>query len=526
MIELLSKIWFSLLCAACLAGGTLLWTVQTWAAPHMPLVICGVGAAAIIGIAVRSRRGQPQSEVANAQVEPHGSMGFEGPLALHIIPLALGVVLCGSWLFSPVRQQAVAFASSINLLSVQSMQADPEISVRATACRELLRNGNPSQRDSLLEVFHESTDLRERCLQPALEAKIPLARWVAQNVAQRWRRDLMSPIGAVSEQRACEIATHLAGLARPADRLQLLRQSLASSSETTRRCFTQALGDVSDLSKIVGDPAAVTDEMADALLDPLAQRVFFDPSLINKAWSSPDNQRWVWRLACDVAGEGRSARNRTGAEVLKSITYHLSCDWSPGTSAASFETLNWARVCQSLRQPLAASPEADSLCPALTPHLVNAAVEYAKGMVAVGLSKYTMRVAAVDISSTPVGAGRGPTEEEKAAAKIFSMNPEELFGKDNYPKRSGCREIMMAMFPGDERFAAADAFARMGGAKIDCANLSANSTVGEAYKRLNEVRNGEELEFDSLFDRRYLEKTHGTAAVNSTLRRMERIRRE
>src|SRR5690554_2957013 len=64
-LDLLSKIWFSMLGAACLVVGVMLWAVQAWAAPYLPLVLGIVGAGAILLIILKSEPAEKSTTISN-----------------------------------------------------------------------------------------------------------------------------------------------------------------------------------------------------------------------------------------------------------------------------------------------------------------------------------------------------------------------------------------------------------------------------------------------------------------------------
>lgn len=518
MLEFLSKIWFSVLCALCLVAGALLWAVQTWAAPYMPLVICGLGVALILGITLKSHhdaKAAASAGKAGVEVESKRDLG------LQIAPLVIAVIVCALWLFAPVRQAAAGVASEFNLLTEQSMRTDPDRGVRTAACRVLLRTAAPSERDSLLDTFYASQNLRDDCLQAEIDANNPLASWIAKRVAQRWRHDLANATGERTEEQACQTARQLSNLGRADDRVQLLQYALRASSPKARQCFVEALGDISDISTIVGAPESVPDALAAELIEPLTQRVFFDKSARDLRWSSANNKRWVWSLSCSMVSSANVVMHRDAGRSLDSMAYRLSCAWNSDTTVATLESVRWPQICPDLAQPLRESAGAESLCPVIMPHLVEVAVERAQNMVRIAASSFSMHSAAADVATTPVGAGRGLTKSGAATNKLLNMTASDLFGDEYAQRRVGCQDMTTQILGAIKRSEATEAVQKMGRTGVDCGPRPGEKTLGENYAKLKKVRSAKNPKFDTFLDRRYLNKTYGKDNVDAEVEGMK-----
>lgn len=529
MLKNVSNFWFSPLCALCVGVGTLLWALQVWAAPFLPLLVALAGAIIIISIILLSRL-MPAAPPVHAPTPQDPTplsvapLNFEGPLALHIAPLALAVLVCATWLLAPVRQHASALAGSLNLLTTQAMQDDPSASVRIAACQQLLKRAPAGERERMLDAFYASDELRADCLQPALNQKNPLAQWTATQMAQRWRRDLYAQDGPASDESACQVATRLAHLGRPRDRIQLLRLSLATDHDATQDCFTHALGDTPLLATIAGPASDLPSETAHALLTLLTDRVFFDRAAATTGWASNENQQWVWELACHAANSQDVGLRHVARDTLAPITMNLSCDWSPNTTLHDFRTVSWPQLCTALQPALSRDPSAASLCPVVVPLLVETAVLEAQSRVAIPISRAQMRATAQEIASTPVGAGSGPTQQEINLQKVLAMTPEQLYGKGNFPKRNQrqCVDIMARLFPNDDRALADEALARMERSGLDCNSFSDQDTIGSAYQRMQQFRNSPNPQIDSVVDRRPMDRKYGKAAVDDAFGKITR----
>lgn len=500
--------------------------MQAWAAPYLPLIICSAGAALLAGIWL--------SASGALAADAPSSAPARGEQLLQLTPLLAAPLIGALWLFAPVRAHAVDLASSLQLLSTQSMQVDPDSSVRRAACRAVLTNPQNADQKQLLHVFSDSPELRRDCLTPALRAETPLASWIATNMVAQWEQSF-DDMDALSSQEACQLAEKLTDIGRPSDRLRLLLLALNTTQSDQASCFDPLLGDISNLSELLSASDIHTESTIQAMLTPLVERVFFDAEAASRGWNSPPNQRALWSRVCESSSRGKPADQTRARALLKPLTLQLSCDWPKEISADSFNALNWGEVCADLEDTLATSARAEDLCPLINPHLVEAAISRAKALVAISAARYAADADAERISTTSIASGQpGGSGGRKIAGghhfrhtttfRADLKKQREALKEDaerqdcDGPRRAVLTKLATSLFEGDERDLALQKFD-----SIDLDNLECGPSNFEQIADFVQKLDGPEpLSIDRLMDQEYLERELGPQGAKRLLNKVAR----
>jgi hypothetical protein len=516
MLEFLHKTWLPMLGALCLAVGCLVWAMQTWAAPYLPLVICAVG---VLGHGLYLKYTSDHSRRDN------------------LIQLAptLGVALMsGLWLLAPARSAAVDLAADMDVLPTHAVSADPSPAVRASACMAMLEGRDTSHQDSLQEAMTTSPALVVDCLKPALDAGLPSAQQIRHRTMRELSDKLESSSDSLTKAQAQRVVGQLAELQTSKSRIDLLQCALTSSADAMRTSCQSALDETLSLSDIVGPPETLSVRVAQTVLDPLTERVYFAKKNAegSGSWATPANRRWVAALACGVAERDQRAASRNAAQTLGSITLALRCDWHPEATPSDFESLPWPVMCDHIEpDPAGETDQSDEtdrqrLCSLVRPLAVSEAINDAHHALHAAISTFSLRASASEVANTPLGAGQEPTPTERYRAKIDSMTLDDIYGSDpsNRPASINFGNVLMAQIPGADRLRGNRRFQEAKKSlEADTKGAAKNRSIGDAKKKLNDVMAAGEFDIDNVVDRGQLYNDFGQKNSDKVLDEFEDI---
>ncbi len=526
MRELLHEAWLSILGAGCLALGCLMWAVQTWAVPYLPLVVYAVGAAGLVGYGVYLRR-QPDEQAPGQLQQPAGA--DTRSIAMQIAPLVAGALVSALWLLAPVRAFAVEVAVDMDVQLIDAVTGDPSPSVRASACQAMLASPHAASDPALQQALARSSKLDQACLRPAAKAGLPAATELMWRTKRSLADRLMSSANPLDDQQACQVAQRLASLKKAAGRLTLVECALGAPTDGARSCCATALGEAPSLAQVIGPPKSVAADTANRLLLPLAQRVFFTKAhRPGASWATASNRRWMWGLACEMADGAHPRAQSTARRCLGAMTSATACGWSKQARGEDFESLPWRVVCADLHDKIDAKASPDAVCSAIHPPVVAEAVDDASQIVDSAIATYSLHHSAAIVSATPVGAGKKPTSDEQNAEDIRSMTLTDIYGKDSgvLPKRPDCAAYMLAQIPGADELLNDRHFMKMKGSAFDCGSLGRNTTIGQAQDQLNKTMATGHFDPDAVVNRGALTQKYGKKATNAVMGKLDKVGNE